>query len=84
MSPSALLPIRRRIQREAHLVKVRDIRDVDEVDDGESLDLVRDAIEGLVHRHALAVPVVPEAEHDDTVLLRLDCFVDVPARGEVR
>ena len=67
-----------------HLVEVRDVGDVDEVDDGEVLDLVRDGVERLVHRHALAVPVVPEADHDDAVLLGLDRLVDVPAGGEVR
>ena len=66
------------------LVEVRDIGDIDKVDDGEVLDLVRDGVEGLIHRHALAVPVVPEADHDDAVFLGLDRLVDMPARGKVR
>lgn len=70
--------------QDAHLVEVRDLGDVDEVDDREILHLVCDGVERLVHRHALAVPVMPEPEHDDAVLFGLDGFVYVPARWKVR
>ena len=65
------------------LVKVWDGGDVDEVDDGKVLDLFRDRVEGLVHGHALGVPVVAEADDDDAVLFGLDGLVDVPARGQM-
>ena len=66
-----------------HLVEIRHLRDVHEVDHSKVLDLVRDAVQSLVHGHALAVPVVPEAYDDDAVFLGLDRLVDVPARGEM-
>lgn len=65
------------------LVKVWDGGDVDEIDDGKVLDLFRDRVEGLVHGHALGVPVVAEADDDDAVLFGLDGLVDVPARGQM-
>lgn len=67
----------------AHLVEIRDRGDVDEVDDGKVLDLFGDRVEGLVHGHALRVPVVAKADDDDAVLFGLDGLVDVPARGQV-
>ncbi len=72
------------MRRKTHLVEVRHLRDVDKVDHSEVLDLVRNTIQSLVHGHALAVPVVPEADDDDAVFLRLDRLVDVPARGKMR
>ena len=68
----------------AHLVEVRNLGDVDEVDDGKVLNLLRDAVQSLVHDHALRVPVMSEADNDDTVFLGFDGFVDVPARWKVR
>lgn len=65
--------------RATHLVEVRNLRNIDQVDDSEILDLVRDGVERLVHDHALRVPVVAEAEDDDSVFLRFDRFVDMPA-----
>lgn len=67
----------------AHLVEVRDLSDIHEVDHCKVLHFLCDRIEGLIHRHALMVPVVAKANHDDTVLFRFDGFVDMPATGQV-
>ena len=42
----------------AHLVEVRDLRDVDQVDHSKVLNLLLDRIERLVHLHARRVPIV--------------------------
>ncbi len=76
-------PAAHNIGRKTHLIEVWDLRNVDEVDYSEVLDLVRNTIQSLVHGHALAVPVVPEADDDDSVFLGLDRLVDVPARGKM-
>lgn len=72
-----------RIVQLVHLVEVRDLGDIYEVDDCEVLHFLCNRVEGLVHRHTLMVPVVAKANHDDTVLFRFDGFVNVPAAGQV-
>ena len=67
-----------------HLVEIRYLCDVAQVNDGKVLYLFRDGVERLVHHHALRVPVVPEADDNDAILFRFDRLVDVPARGKVR
>ena len=67
-----------------HLVEVRHLRDVAEVDDSKVLDLLRDGVKRLVHGHALTVPVVAEADDDNAVFFGLDRLVNVPARGKMR
>ncbi|CAN7949868.1 unnamed protein product, partial [Ixodes pacificus] len=71
-----------------HLVEVRHLRDVHQVDGGKVLDLhgtnlLDDAVEDLVHLHAGGVPVVAEADHHHPVLLRQDGLVHLPAIVEV-
>lgn len=66
-----------------HLVKVGDLVDVADVDDGEGLDLVGDLVEDLVLLHACLVPVAAEADDDEALLLGEDGLVDVPAGVEV-
>lgn len=65
------------------LVEVWHGGDIDEVDDGKVLHLFCGRVEGLVHGHALCVPVMSEANDDDAVLFRFDGLVDMPARGEM-
>jgi len=67
----------------AHLVEVRNLGDIYEVDDCKVLHFLCDRVEGLVHRHALMVPVVAKANHDNTILFRLNGFVNMPATGQV-
>lgn len=47
-------------------------------------NLLSDAVENFVHFHACWVPVVTEADHEDSVLLRQDGLVDLPAIVEMR
>ena len=70
--------------KSTHFIKVRNLRDVDQIYDGKVLDLLGDAIEGLIHRHALTIPVMTEAEDHDAVFLRFNSLVNVPARRKVR
>ena len=70
-------------QLNPHLVEVRNLGDVAEVDNREVLNLLSNRVESLVHDHALCVPIVPEADNDHAVLLGLDCFINVPARRKV-
>lgn len=64
-----------------HLIEVRNIRNIAQVDNREVLHLFRDLVEGVVHNHTLLVPVVAKADNDDAVLFGLDGLVDVPAGG---
>lgn len=73
-----------RVVELVHLVEVGHLVDVAEVDDGKVLDLVGNAVEYLVLAHAVRVPVTPEADHDESVILRHDGLVHVPAGFEVR
>ncbi|CAN8008174.1 unnamed protein product, partial [Ixodes pacificus] len=66
-----------------HLVEVRHLRDVHQVDGGKGADLLDNAVEDFVHLHAGGVPVVPEADHHHPVLLRQDGLVHLPAIVEV-
>jgi hypothetical protein len=68
----------------AYLVEVRDLSDIYEVDDCKVLHFFRDRVERFVHRHALVVPIMTKADHNDTILFRFDCFVDMPTAGKVR
>jgi hypothetical protein len=70
-------------KRETRLVEVRYLRDVAEVNDGKILHFLGDGVEGLVHHHALGVPVVPKAYNDDAVLFGFYRLIDVPARRKV-
>lgn len=63
----------------AHLVEVRNICDVNEIDNREVLHLLRNRVECLVHGHALAVPVMTEANNNDAIFLGFDGLINVPA-----
>lgn len=67
-----------------HLVEIWHLGDVDEIDYGKVLDLLSDTVQRLVHRHALAIPVMSEAQYDDTVFLGFDGLIDMPARRKMR
>ena len=68
----------------ANLIEVRNLRDVAQVDHSKVLHFLRHTIEGLVHSHALGIPVVAEPNDDDPIFLGFDGFVNVPAGGEMR
>jgi len=72
-----------RVIQLVHLVEVWYFSDVAEVDDGKVLHFLGDRVEGLVHHHALGVPVVPKADDNNAVLLRFYRLIDVPARRKM-
>lgn len=84
VQPSRLRTAGQRTVERAYLVEVRDLSDIYEVDDCKVLHFFRDRVERFVHRHALVVPIMTKANHNDTILFRFDCFVDMPTAGKVR
>ncbi|CAN8003102.1 unnamed protein product, partial [Ixodes hexagonus] len=80
---------RARVVQLIHLVEVRHLRDVHQVDGRKThhrtllLYLLYDAVEHLIHLHAGRVPVVAEADHHHPVLLRQDGLVHLPAIVQV-
>mmetsp|Transcript_43079 Transcript_43079/g.97981 ORF Transcript_43079/g.97981 Transcript_43079/m.97981 type:complete len:208 (+) Transcript_43079:118-741(+) len=66
-----------------HGVEVRHLRDIHKVNDGKVLDLVGDVEKALVELHAIRVPIVPEADDDDALLLGQNGLVDSVAAVEV-
>lgn len=47
----------------SHFVKVRNFRDVNQIDDGKVLDLLGDAVKAFIHFHASRVPIVTKTNH---------------------
>jgi hypothetical protein len=74
---------RDRVVQLVHLLEIRHLVQVADVDDGEVLDAVRDLVEHFVLAHAVWVPVAPEADYDEAVFFGHDGLVDVPAGDEV-
>ena len=74
---------KKRGTRVTHLIEVRNLGDIAQIDHSKVLHLLCHTIKSLVHSHALGIPVVAEPNHDDPILLGFDSLVDVPARGEV-
>jgi hypothetical protein len=68
-----------RIVQLVHLVEVLDLFQVADVDDGEVLDAVCDAVEDFILAHAVRVPVFAEADDYETFVFGHDGLVDVPA-----
>ena len=66
-----------------HLVEVRNLVDVTDVDDGEGLDFVCDLVENLILAHALFVPVAAEADANEALFFGEDGLVDMPAGVEM-
>jgi len=62
-----------------HLVEVRDLADIDEVDDAKVLHLFGNGVEAFVHLHTGWIPVVAKPDADNSILLRQDGLVDLPA-----
>jgi hypothetical protein len=67
-----------------HLVEIRHFCYVDEINDGKVLDFLSNAIERLIHSHALTVPVVSKVYNNDVIFFRFDGLVNMPARRKVR
>lgn len=66
-----------------HLLEVGHLVEIADVDDGEVLDAVGDAVEDFVLAHAIRVPVAAEADYDEAFFFGEDGLVDVPAGGEM-
>lgn len=66
-----------------HFVEIRDLGNVDEVNDAKVLDFFSDGEQGFVHFHARRIPVMAESNKDDLVLLRKNSLVNLPAIGEM-
>ena len=66
-----------------HLVEVGHLIDVAEVDDGEVLHLIGDAIEHLVLAHAVGAPVSAEPDDYQPFIFAENGLVDVPAGLEM-
>lgn len=66
-----------------HLLEVRHLVDIADVDDGEVLYAVGDFVEDFVLPHAVRIPVATEADYDETVFFGHDGLVDVPAGYQV-
>ncbi len=49
-----------------------DFGDVNKIDDAEVLDLLGDGEEGLVHLHAIRIPIVTESDDHNFVLFAQD------------
>lgn len=65
------------------LVEIRHLGDIDEIDDSEVLHLFSDAVECLIHRHALTIPVVSKAHNNNAVFFGFDGLIHVPTRGKM-
>jgi hypothetical protein len=74
---------RHRVVELVHLLEIRDLVEVADVDDGKVLDAVGDLVEDFVLPHAVWVPVAAEADYDQAVFFGHDGLVDVPAGDEV-
>ena len=72
-----------RVVQLVHLVEVGHLRDVHQVAHGKVLHLLGDLVQGLVHLHALGVPVVAEADDHHPLRLVQDGLVHLPAVGEM-
>ena len=66
-----------------HLVEVWHLSDVHQVAHSKVLHLLRDLVQGLVHLHALWVPVVAEADDHHPLSFVQDGLVHLPAVGEM-
>lgn len=66
-----------------HLLEVRYLVEIADVDDGEVLDSVGDAVEHFILAHAVGVPVAAKADDYETFFFGEDCLVDMPAGGEM-
>ena len=77
-APSARSP--RPHNTTTHLVEVRHLGDVAEVDDGKVLNALGNGIQRFVHRHTLTIPVMAKADNHDAILFGFDGLIDVPSR----
>jgi len=67
-----------------HLLEVRYLVEVADVEDGKVFDPVGDAVEDFVLSHAIGVPIATEANYDEPLFFRHDGLVNVPVRKRVR
>lgn len=67
-----------------HLLKVRDLVEVADVDDGEVLHAIGDAIEDFILSHAFGIPVTTKANDNEAFLFGHDGLVDVPTCDKMR
>lgn len=67
-----------------HLVEIRDLVDIADVNDRKTLDLVGDLVEDFVLAHAPSIPISAESDHNQALLFAEDGLVDMPAGVEMR
>jgi len=72
-----------RIVEFIHLLEVGDLVEVADVDDGEVLDTIGDAVEDLILSHAIRIPITTETDDDKSFIFAHDCLVDVPSGNEM-
>lgn len=72
-----------RIVQLVHCVEVGHAVDIADVNDSEVFDALGDLVENLVLAHAVGVVIAPEANHDESLVFRQDCLVDMPTGLEV-
>jgi hypothetical protein len=73
-----------RVVELVHLLKVGHLVQVAEVDDGEVLDALSDAVEDFVLSHAVRVAVSSKADDHEALFLGENGLVDMPAGAEMR
>src|SRR5882762_5457002 len=66
-----------------YFVEIRYLCNIDEIYHSKVLDFLGNAVERLIHRHALAIPIVTKAQDNNTVFFRFDGLVDVPTRRKM-
>lgn len=83
LSVQVLKTSRGRGRLTVHLLEVRNLLQVADVDDGEVLDSVGDLVKDFVLFHAVWIVVATEADHDEPFIFVHDCLVDVPSCAEM-
>jgi len=66
-----------------HLLEVRNLIEIADVDDGKVLDSICDTVEYLILAHTVWIPITSEADYDEALFFRHDGLVDVPAGDEM-
>jgi len=72
-----------RVVKFVHLFEVGDLIEIADIDDGEVLDAVGNAVKDFVLSHAVGVPVSSEADNHESLFFGKDRLVDVPPCNEM-
>ena len=66
-----------------HFVEVRHQGIIHKINNGKVLDFLRTSVKRFIHDHACGVPVVAEADDDNTIFFGKDGLVHLPAVMEM-